>query len=338
MAESGLYIYAASLVGAVALYLLMAGRNRSIRLAAGVVGLGVFGYLVQGSVAVLATTPEQGTHLLYLVFSVIAIASATRMITHHRPVYSALYFVLTVISSAALFLLLHAEFMAFALIIVYAGAILVTYMFVLMFAQQSPRPPEHEDEEQGVPVYDRVPREPAAAAAVGFILLALLANTSLYGPREVQVASSGRAEANLWETVRLMPRQQVQVIRSIGGQFADIEIDDIVSFNDPPRQAEIRVGPPVADGSPARTILVNLPDDQLPSNIRTVGMDLVYKFPVSLELAGVILLLAMFGAVVLARRQIELGEDEKREAAGLRRLGVDDDNVAPDGREGGDQR
>ena len=40
-------------------------------------------------------------------------------------------------------------------------------------------------------------------------------------------------------------------------------------------------------------------------------------FPVSLELAGVILLMAMFGAVVLARRQIELGEDEIRESAGM---------------------
>ena len=47
-------------------------------------------------------------------------------------------------------------------------------------------------------------------------------------------------------------------------------------------------------------------------------------FPVSLELAGVILLMAMWGAVVLARRQIELGEDERREAAGLRRLSVDE--------------
>jgi hypothetical protein len=53
-------------------------------------------------------------------------------------------------------------------------------------------------------------------------------------------------------------------------------------------------------------------------------MKLVASFPISLELAGVILLMAMYGAVVLARRQIELGEDERREAAGLRPLSVDD--------------
>ena len=52
-------------------------------------------------------------------------------------------------------------------------------------------------------------------------------------------------------------------------------------------------------------------------NVQMVGLDLVAKYPASLELAGVILLMAMFGAVVLARRQIELGEDERRKAAGL---------------------
>ena len=62
-------------------------------------------------------------------------------------------------------------------------------------------------------------------------------------------------------------------------------------------------------------------------------MKLVASFPISLELAGVILLMAMYGAVVLARRQIELGEDERREAAGLRPLSVEDREAS--GPEGG---
>ena len=62
-----------------------------------------------------------------------------------------------------------------------------------------------------------------------------------------------------------------------------------------------------------------------------VGIGLVKRFPVSLELAGVILLMAMFGAVILARRQIELTEDEKRAAAGMRRLGHHDEGPPPAG-------
>ena len=62
---------------------------------------------------------------------------------------------------------------------------------------------------------------------------------------------------------------------------------------------------------------VALPETAIPSNTQQVGWALVAVFPVSLEVAGVILLMAMFGAVVLARRQIELGEEEIRETAGI---------------------
>ena len=68
-----------------------------------------------------------------------------------------------------------------------------------------------------------------------------------------------------------------------------------------------------------------------PGNTTEVGLALVADFPASLELAGVILTMAMFGAVVLARRQIELGEDQRREVMGMRRLTVDDheDLISP---------
>src|SRR3954468_24233307 len=68
----------------------------------------------------------------FWIFSAIALFGAIRVITHTKPVYSALYFVLTVFASAGLFLLVQAEFMAAALILIYAGAILITYVFVIM--------------------------------------------------------------------------------------------------------------------------------------------------------------------------------------------------------------
>ena len=74
---------------------------------------------------------------------------------------------------------------------------------------------------------------------------------------------------------------------------------------------------------------VRLPDSASPENIELVGLALIKKFPVSLELAGVILLMAMFGAVVLARRQIELSEDEKRMAAGMVPLSADEGDLGP---------
>jgi hypothetical protein len=57
-----------------------------------------------------------------------------------------------------------------------------------------------------------------------------------------------------------------------------------------------------------------LDPELLPQNTQQVGWSLVNDYPVSLELAGVILLMAMFGAAVLARRSIELTDQEKRAA------------------------
>ena len=57
---------------------------------------------------------------------------------HPRPVYSAVYFVLVVLATTGLCVLAAAEFLAAALVIVYGGAIMVTYIFVIMLAQQAP--------------------------------------------------------------------------------------------------------------------------------------------------------------------------------------------------------
>src|ERR1700734_470717 len=61
-----------------------------------------------------------GTGPYFWIFSAVAIFSSIRVITHPRPVYSALYFVLTVLASAGLFVLMWAEFMAAALVLIYA--------------------------------------------------------------------------------------------------------------------------------------------------------------------------------------------------------------------------
>ena len=117
-----------------------------------------------------------GMSLYFWIFSAIAIVGAVRVVTHPRPVYSALYFVLSVLASAGLFILLWAEFMAAALVIIYAGAILVTYVFVIMLASQSsPTTAQgNGDPNAGLAEYDRISREPVLASAVGFALMGIL--------------------------------------------------------------------------------------------------------------------------------------------------------------------
>ncbi len=112
-----------------------------------------------------------GMGVYFWIFAAVAVFGAIRVVTHAKPVYAALYFVLAVIASAGLFILLWAEFMAAALVVIYAGAILVTYVFVIMLAQQTQVPGQSANV---LAVYDRTSREPVMAAAVGFTLMGIL--------------------------------------------------------------------------------------------------------------------------------------------------------------------
>lgn len=154
--------------------LLPSKREAAIRKVGAVVlalvGLVFLALLIRFAAGV-AETAEGRIGPYFWIFSAIALVGAIRVITHPRPVYSALYFVLTVMASAGLFVLLQAEFMAAALIIIYAGAILITYVFVIMLAAQSI---PSEKPLAAVIEYDAVSREPLVASAIGFTLAGIL--------------------------------------------------------------------------------------------------------------------------------------------------------------------
>jgi len=70
--------------------------------------------------------------ILFYAFSVVLIAAATAVITTRNPVHSALFLVLAFFTSAALWMLLEAEFLAIVLVVVYVGAVMVLFLFVVM--------------------------------------------------------------------------------------------------------------------------------------------------------------------------------------------------------------
>lgn len=70
--------------------------------------------------------------LLWWVFAALALGGAIGMITGRNPVASLLFLVLTFFSLAAIYVLLGAHFIAAAQVIVYAGAIMVLFLFVIM--------------------------------------------------------------------------------------------------------------------------------------------------------------------------------------------------------------
>ena len=70
--------------------------------------------------------------VVFYVFAAILLAAALRVITARNPVHCALYLVLAFVTASAIWLLLRAEFLAIALVLVYVGAVMVLFLFVVM--------------------------------------------------------------------------------------------------------------------------------------------------------------------------------------------------------------
>jgi NADH-quinone oxidoreductase subunit J len=72
------------------------------------------------------------TTVLFYIFALMLTVSALKVITSRNPVSSALFLVLSFFNAAAIWMLLQAEFLAILLVLVYVGAVMVLFLFVVM--------------------------------------------------------------------------------------------------------------------------------------------------------------------------------------------------------------
>jgi NADH-quinone oxidoreductase subunit J len=114
----------------------------------------------------VSQTPRLGAWMSDGVFFALAgvtIVSAVATVTSRNPLYGAIWFGQSVLAVAGLFFFIGAQFLAVATIVVYAGAILVTFLFVLMLAQPDGKAP-----------YDRVSWGALISAATGTAMVGVL--------------------------------------------------------------------------------------------------------------------------------------------------------------------
>ncbi len=81
--------------------------------------------------------------ILFYIFAAVTILAALNMVLQRTPVYSALSLIVVLCSLAVVYLLLGAEFMAVIQVIVYAGAIMVLFVFVIMLLNAGHETPSH---------------------------------------------------------------------------------------------------------------------------------------------------------------------------------------------------
>src|SRR5215467_4566631 len=107
--------------------------------------------------------------ILFFIFAAVCIAGAINLVAQRHPINSALSLIVVMGSLAVLYLLLGAEFVAAIQVIVYAGAIMVLFVFVIMLLNAAP-------EERGRRVVVALGLGvPAAAVLAGILIYALAA-------------------------------------------------------------------------------------------------------------------------------------------------------------------
>lgn len=150
------------LLGSLGLWLMLPrgtsrGRGVGMVLAAAALGLGA------------SQMPGVGpwmANAVFWVLTVVTIVAAVSAVTFRNPLYCAIWFGQTMLGVAGLFLFTGAQFLAVATVIVYVGAILVTFLFVLMLAQP-----------EGKALYDRVSWEALVSSVTGMVLVGVLSMT-----------------------------------------------------------------------------------------------------------------------------------------------------------------
>jgi NADH-quinone oxidoreductase subunit J len=149
----------ATVLGAAGMWLLLprgraGGRRLGVLLA--LAGLGLLAWQVP-------PLGDWAGDIVFYILATVTVVAAAAAVTLRNPVYCAIWFALSLLGTAGLFLLDGAQFLGVATVVVYAGAILVTFLFVLMLAQP-----------QGDAFYDRLSWDTPWSALTGMVLVGLL--------------------------------------------------------------------------------------------------------------------------------------------------------------------
>jgi NADH:ubiquinone oxidoreductase subunit 6 (subunit J) len=224
----------AAALGFVAVYVLLP-RPRLTPRTGGIAAAGL-ALLVAGFFIVRATGFSAEVILFYA-FSAIAILAGGLLVTQSNPARAALAFALVVLSTCGLFLLQAAPFLMAATTIIYAGAIIVTFLFVLMLAQQ-----------EGLSDADQRSREPVLSSLTGFVLLGAL----LY----VLSATYGTGEIDE-RLAQLRQARHKATVKEMAAELGDAR-DGFGAFFDPFRRAILKSG----DSPQARALIKDVDDQQ----------------------------------------------------------------------------
>ena len=195
--------------------------------------------------------------MIFFIIGTIAVASSILVVVLRNPVHSALFLLLTFLCVAVIFILVGAEFVGAVQVLVYAGGIMVLFLFVVMLINVRDLP-----EQAMLSPYWK------GALGVGLGLFVLFASVV-----------RGGAYAEPVDNPRGLRQTTMQVRQRVRGE-------------DGRRVVRLR--------NQRRTV----------GNTEAVGMMLYREYLVPFELASLFLLVAMIGAIVIGKRELQSPDEE----------------------------
>lgn len=263
-------------LAAVGLWWLLPWGGRRLR------GLGWLPLAAAGGIAAagLLGLGEWLSAVVLLTLTAVTLTGGVGTVTARNPVYAAVWFAVTLLGTAALLLCQGAQFLALATIVVYAGAILVTFLFLLMLAQ--PR---------GRAVYDRVSWQPHLGAFTGMLLVAVLSAAL------TDAAGRHRDLATL-----------------IAGRSAEATDSGGLPTEGEAQPTEDKEGTSQAAENETEQVTVARVSTQ--ARIARLGAELFGPRLLAVEAIGVLLLVALVGAALIAARPVRRETADSHTAPG----------------------
>lgn len=223
----------------------------------------------------------------YIAFAFYALAGGGAMgfLTAREPVYAALGFATTVLSTCGVLFMQSALFIAAATMIVYAGATIIIFLFVLMFAQQST-----------LRSYDIKLTDPSMATAIGTIVLIAI-TVCVTQPGVIPTAKVDETRL-LSEATTILKQTDIFDVTPVNTE--DGEPTTAVVTETSEGDAEEATSTEPVSAAPATTEVSE--PVRIPETTAELGRSLYTDYLAAVDLAGVLLLVATLGAIALATR------------------------------------
>jgi NADH-quinone oxidoreductase subunit J len=291
-------LLAGVVLGAVGLWLMLPRGTYLARAAGSLLGMIGFGCIAAAAPWSLGVVER----IVFWGLALVTLSGAAATVSMRSPVYSAIWFSFSLLGASGLFFFQGAQFIGVANMVVYAGAIVVTFLFVLMLAQP-----------EGMSIYDRMswgwfPK--LLAVTAGSTLVVLLTLVMLRPPLDLprwQVAqalplltdSAGHRllrDDQLVETQHL-PRDGDPVVRiTLRG---DLPADALALLYEQFPAALEKAAPELA-GSRLELLFLPAENDILhQEHMAHLGAELFSRHLLAIELVGTVLLAALIGAVTI---------------------------------------